>query len=210
MLPKKISGQFHSHLTLSASKEEAQIARNLIGGKVTIIELERAEREQVDVMLTNYYVTGFHDLKDSEDVLVAVKARAKILRENGVEVKRVKLEHEILESLTQEEIQLSLEKSSYVEVHIKVEIASDKNDALKAAMSERGWHPSRNPRDKMGETVLQFINRRFYDETNYQRVEDEVKNALDFINMFAKVRNVSIETAIYDSNDELDRWWMER
>jgi len=211
-IAKPLAGKFHSHLTLKATLEEAERARNLVSGKVTIIELERAERQQVDVMLTHHFVAGHKGLEDHHDVMASLAAKAVQLRESGIDVIRVKLEHELLHPKSDPgDVQASLDMSDYTEVHVKLRVVPSKLEQLKTAIPEagiEGWHPSRNPRQQDEDAAIQFINRRFYGCNNLQKIEEETDRLVAHMVHWAEVLEVKVETAIADDNGELDRWWM--
>lgn len=228
-IDRPLSGHFHSHLTMKCTLEEAERAQALVGGKVTVIELERAKREQVDVMLTHYYVVSHRGLDDHYDVIASLKSKASQLGASGIDVTRVKLEHELLHpKAPPEEIQTSLDVSDYIEVHVKCRIGlsepppkdtfnhlperkaalQDKLETIKALVSEEGWYPSRNPRQQEADTITQFVNRRFYGERDLAVVEDNTDYIVALLAKHCEIAEVKLETAIYDDNGDLDRWWM--
>ena len=205
---RPIAGKFHSHLTLRATDAEAERARALVGGKVTIIELERAGREQVDVMLTHHFVVGNRGLDDHHDVINSLKAKASQLEESGIEVVRVKLEHELFDPRSDRgDREASLGMSTYVEAHIKCLVRQENLPSLKSVAAKCDWHASRNPWQQSGDVVTQFINRRFYEPECIERVEVGVDWMVSEVTSLCQVVEVKIETAIMDSNDEVDRWW---
>lgn len=209
---RPIAGKFHSHLTLKASRAEAERARALVGGKVTIIELERAERQQVDVMLTHHFVVGNRGLDDHVDVINSLRSKARQLNDSGIEVVRVKLEHELLDPRSaMADRQASLAMSSYIETHIKCKVDPESLVELKEKAAALGWHPSRNPWQQSDTVITQFVNRRFYDLQGkpLSVFEDRADHMVEVLSNYCQVAEVKIETAIVDSNANLDRWWAE-
>ena len=79
-----------------------------------------------------------------------------------------------------------------------------------SAASAVGWHPSRNPFAKSeGDQVVQFVNRRFYGLTTLAEIDREVDGILPIVTTYAELVEVKYETAVYDSNEKHDGWWME-
>ena len=234
--PWPLVGKFHSHLTLRGSEEEVRRAAKLVGGKVTYIDLSRMDstRKQTDAMVTNHYLTGAHGLEDEHDVLNLLKAKAKQLVDSGIEVTRVKLEYDVYGKKSPvSDAGRALQRLPYTEVHIKTIIPhkQEKVDDLLGSLmdegpkvdhelrsqvmtlaGERGWHPSRNPFDNNAKGLTQFVNRRFYVEDGpftWETVDRQIDEVVRAIRgKGVQVKEIKYETAIYDSNDDVDRWWM--
>lgn len=204
-------GKYHSHLTIKGTEKEAERARDLVGGKVTIIELERSQVQQVDIMLTHHFVAGNKGLEDHYDVLASLKAKAHQLSNSGINVIRVKVEHELFDERSRpEDVMVSLQISDYIETHIKCEVSHGDLSNLKAIASEMGWHPSRNPRQQGAETCVQFVNRRFYGILDLPSIEGAGAEIVARISPICKILEVKMETAIFDDNGGLDAWWMKQ
>lgn len=216
-IQQPVGGKLHSHLTLSCSLDEAERARKLVGGKVTIIDLSRVDssKNQTDVMLTHHFLVGKHGLEDHLDVLASLRAKAQTLRDTGILVSRAKLEHELLHPHSDpSEVSASLQQASYVEAHVKCKVDHKNLDALKRAASSFGWHPSRNPLHQQNDGVTtQFVNKRFYNETDLNPLEAQVDGLVSLLSGMpfqVDVCEAKIETALYDSNDQVDAWWMDK
>jgi hypothetical protein len=202
-----LTGKFHSHLTVETDKGN-DLAR-AVGGKLTTILLNRVDsgRQQVDPMITHHYVTGHKGLVDETDVLIQLKAHAHKIIELGGKVLRIKLEHEPLDILSDpNQVQESIETSIYTEVHIKTQMQKKDRDQMCALAAQHHWHPSTNPVNIEGDTVTQFLNRRYYGSVDLDEV---MKNNQDIILLLdVRVLETKIETARYDTNDARDKWWM--
>ncbi len=206
-----ISGKFHSHLTIEAnSKAEGERAAALVRGKITMIDLQRDGRKQTDYMITHHYVTGHQGLEDQYDVTALLKARAQQLKESGIRVLRAKLEHEMLDlQSNRRDIAASL-ASIYTEVHVKCVIDNDRQQHLINIAKAYGWHPSLNPFAVADDgKVTRFVNRRFYDDVALATIDRAVDELIPAIIPFAHIKEIKYESAIFDSNVEHDRWWMQ-
>jgi len=206
-----LTGKFHSHITLTCSFEEAETARELVGGKVTIIELERSQREQVDVMLTHYFlVKEESSINSVSDIIDRLKRHSILLGGYDINTVRIKLEHEILDDLSNpSQVQESIDCAEYTEVHIKCEVNNELLDVLKSTASDFGWHPSKNPLQQGREKSVQFINCRFYGDISIQSIQETIDTIVAEIENICTVIEVKVESAIFDDNGELDRWWVE-
>lgn len=203
-------GKFHSHLTISAkSDDEAKRAAALVKGKITVIDLSRGDKIQTDYMITHHYVTGFHGLEDSFDIISLLKSMARQINDSGISVTRVKLEHELLDARSdRRDIPSSLD-SIYTEVHVKCVLAESDRGKLITVASNAGWHPSRNPFSKSDDgKITQFVNRRFYGKSNLVDIDLIVDSIVKEISCIAEIKEIKYESAIFDSNEALDAWWM--
>lgn len=214
--PYPLAGKFHSHITMNVTDEyQAEAARELVGGKVTVINLEREDRKQVDMMLTHHYVTGKGPLRDYHDVVELLKRHGARLKEKGFEVTRLKLEHEPFDNRSPYQcIQSSFTDYEYIEVHVKVVVTgAHELMLLKQEAAEMGWHPSNNPFAKTKDgKLVQFLNRRWYkheDENDPNAVEAATETLVHNIShMITELKEIKYESAVYDSNINLDKWWM--
>lgn len=211
-----LAGKFHSHLTVQPrDAAEAERAAALSGGKLTVIDLSRGDRAQKDVMITHHYVTGARGLEDEVDVLAVLQARARQLRDSGISVTRVKLEHDLLDKASDPlDIDNSLARI-YTELHVKCAVLADHRDRLVGIAAEMGWHPSRNPfATREDGRLVQFVNRRFYvGDAPLRLAELDVSVETLVGGLLANVPDLWIEeakyeSAVYDSNEDHDRWWM--
>jgi hypothetical protein len=111
--------------------------------------------------------------------MASLKARAQQLRDSGIEVLRVKLEHEPFDPLSDpRDIQKSLTYSEYAEVHVKCLVPNEcARDTLMALNTDGPWRPSRNPFAKRDDGIVQFINRRFVDpvESHLSKADDSLE-----------------------------------
>lgn len=197
-----LTGHFHSHITTTSEPPSN------IGGKITVIEIEKDGQKQRDVMLTHHYVTGHKGLESAKDVLRLMRSHAEDLRKRGLEVTREKLEWEIPEEYD------SLAKDfPYVEVHVKCDISTDDRQELMEKSRDLGWHPSRNIYDRPARgTVTQFVNRRWYLETASKKISHIRQETCRLVSSLSspkvRVKDVKYEAALFDTNEDLDRWWM--
>lgn len=206
-----IAGKFHSHLTIEkpTSNLEMQRAAKLVNGKLTIINLSRDDNKQTDFMITHHYITGSRGLEDEHDVLSLLKLRARQIQEAGFKILRIKLEHEPLHQESNIDDILNSLSRIYTEIHIKCIIEFDLNENLINVSKEKNWHPSSNPFSKREDgRLIQFINKRIYGETNLFKVDLEVDKIVPVISSLCDIDEIKYETAIYDSNEDLDKWWI--
>lgn len=211
-----LAGKFHSHITLDSATplSEAERAAALSGGKLTTIHLERDGRQQVDLMVTHHYLTGARNLEDEHDVLNLLKARALQIGQSGATVTRVKLEHEPLDVRSdRSELSESLSRV-YTEIHVKCIVTPERLGMVVRNGAAAGWHPSKNPfATRADGQFVQFVNRRFYTTPgtplDMSLIDAEVAKLVLLIEHVASIDEIKYESAIYDSNDALDRWWMQ-
>lgn len=193
---------------------EAERAAALSGGKLTTIHLERDGRQQVDLMVTHHYLTGARNLEDEHDVLNLLKARALQIGQSGATVTRVKLEHEPLDVRSdRSELSESLSRV-YTEIHVKCIVTPERLGMVVRNGAAAGWHPSKNPfATRADGQFVQFVNRRFYTTPgtplDMSLIDAEVAKLVLLIEHVASIDEIKYESAIYDSNDALDRWWMQ-
>lgn len=204
-------GKFHSHLTIEAqSPAEAERAVRLVGGKLTVIDLSRDGRSQIDRMITHHFITGSRGLEDQLDIVAKLKAYALQLQASGVNVLRVKLEYDLLhEQSDRAQIAAALD-NVYTEVHIKCVLSAEERDDLVRVAASSGWHPSRNPFAKRDDgKLVQFVNRRFYDRgLTLAQIDAAVDAVVPKLLERCEIEEIKYETAVYDSNDNHDHWWM--
>lgn len=97
----------------------------------------------------------------------------------------------------------------YTEVHIKCVLPSARRDGLVSTAAASGWHPSRNPFAVLAdESVVQFVNRRFYGAVRVEEVDAAVDALVPLLTPIATIVEIKYEVAIYDTNELHDRWWM--
>lgn len=206
-----LTGKFHSHITIEGLPlAEAERAATLVGGKLTVIGLSRGGRTQTDMMITHHYATNARGLEDQYDIVALLRARGLQLEQSGVTVTRLKLEYDLLHDRSDRGQVSSALDNIYTEVHVKCVVDSDVRDVLMSAASAVGWHPSRNPFAKSeGDQVVQFVNRRFYGLTTLADIDREVDKILPVVTTYAGLEEIKYETAVFDSNEKHDGWWME-
>lgn len=205
-----LCGKFHSHLTVDAkSRAEAERAAALTGGKLTVIDLSRGERRQTDWMITHHYATGARGLEDQYDIEALLRARARQLEESGVKVLRAKLEYDLLHDRSDRgQVSAALD-NIYTEIHVKCLLPGARRGELCQVASRLGWHPSRNPFALREDgQLVQFVNRRFYGDTRLVDLDAAVDALMGPITTIVEVLEIKYETAVYDTNDQHDRWWM--
>ena len=207
-----LTGKFHSHITIQELPlAEATRAATLVAGKLTVIGLSRGTRGQTDMMITNHYVTDSRGLEDQYDITAVLRARQQQLEESGVTVERVKLEYDLLHDRSDRGQVTAALDNLYTEVHLKCDVALDRLSELTSGSSVVGWHPSRNPFAPSVEgRVIQFVNRRFYGQTTLTELDAAVDGVTPFVTSLATLVEAKYETAVYDSNELRDRWWMEK
>ncbi len=205
-----IIGKFHSHISIGAvSGSEnleplAKFCRESVGSKITVIDLYTFDgRAQKDCMVTKYYFT-----KTPDEIYKLIKdlhKTAEAISLLGYKVLRIKLEHESLPTFQE------FNKENYREIHIKMRIGkinyNKTMEFLKENSKKFGYVPSSNPMSIETETVHQFINIRYYDGDLYA-VNNRVNVLTDFLRAHdIDVEEVKMETAVFDTNIDLDRWW---
>lgn len=209
--PWSFTGHFHSHLTLRCTPQKAEAAAKLVGGKLTVIDLQGPKRQAQDIMLTHHFVTGHRGLVDHRSILLELHEKVRQLQAKKFEVTRIKLELEHLDPKSPREQLTDLARcATYVEAHIKCELLAA--DLPEIAEELRpGWALSRNPLSIQGETITQFFNLRVYrrdDPLFLHSVEPQVAHQEIWLKrMGCKVLESKIETAIFDTDQHHDEWW---
>lgn len=210
-------GNFHSHLTIKSDdidvlKKAATIAK----GKLTVIDLDAHGTQDRECMITNHFVTGYRGFDNADKIITHLKhLTSKINQTFDAEVIRIKLEHELFHprSLTSQ-INQSLYCYDYTECHIKVLIPpSMQLTQIKELAELFSWRVSSNPFSVSDDGIVQFINRRFYTkEYSSCDILQLINKSID--DMMIKLYNTGVdiierkvETAVYDSNVDLDAWW---
>ena len=176
-----LQGKFHVHLTVK-NKTDFKLPT----WKQTIILLSNDNKEQLDIMFTKHYFIPSNKTKSVEDIKRDVDKYVKELNSRGIEVIRVKLEHESLPTLSPSE-------SNYRECHIKV--LENKLTSI-----PEGFVKSKNP---IQEGVY-FLNKRWY-VGDISDIEHEVDLVVEFLK--EAVIEVKLESIVFDSNKRLDKWW---
>lgn len=210
-----LAGKFHSHITITAaSQDEADRAAKLTGGKLTVISLSRldqaAQKTQTDFMITHHYVTGVHGLEDQNDIVALLKSRGQLLVDSGVRVDRLKLEYDVTHPRNaSKDAPAACAAGIYTEIHIKCLVAEDFRKSLLQLATDAGWHPSRNPYATSPDgRLVQFVNRRFYGDVTLSSVDAEVDRVVPSLLVLADIEEIKYETAVFDTNEEHDKWWM--
>lgn len=203
-----IDGKFHSHITVHvAGDAEIERLRDFCRArrvKLTVIDLDDFRgRAQRDVMTTQHYrIEGDGAVRQ---ILSELQALTGELGEAGFEVVRVKLEHESLPTLP------VFDGTNYREIHIKLRIAPARFDEalawLREVSGQWGFVPSSNPRAIHGDHIVQFVNLRLYEGT-LAETEAVVESLVEALTAHGlDVAEVKQETAVFDTNLDLDRWW---
>jgi hypothetical protein len=205
---RELAGRFHAHLSVTATSETIEALRALCKSqrvKLTVVDLENlAGRSQTDVMTTSYHEDPAAGAVGR--VVERLSALSAALGEAGFDVVRAKLEHESLPSLQ------PYTAEHYHEVHVKLEIPAAGYDEAAAGLRElgqvHGFVPSRNPRERGAEWVMQFVNLRLYEGGQ----EDADRRVIDLLRALRaaghEVVEVKRETVVFDTHQQLDRWWI--
>lgn len=221
-----LTGKFHSHLTICPEdRQGAELAARKVGGKLTVIENMRpGGEERTDWIITHHYVTGYRDLTNAGDVLNVLKSYSTDLLRSGIPVIRVKLEHEMLDPRSDpQQIQLSL-SGQYTEVHVKCKIAEHLISYAGATAAAEKWHMSRNsilPANMEPGFVMVLLTIRYPGQTDtippqFLQIDDLVRNTVMLtqalrrdVNPDLELADARYESAVYDSNEAMDDWWMQ-
>lgn len=197
-------GHFHCHLTYLVAKDSSQ--EDVViphGWKNTVIVLSRVRRSMVDYMITKHYIIPsaktptIQAMRDDID-------RIKELLAKTNKVIRVKVEHETLPTIAPDE-------THYREAHMKVLFPNDLSPNLRCNfIALPGWQQSSNPNATTDKGDVYFFNRRFYEGTvtSVDKLIDEEINTMRILNPDYPVLEVKKESAIYDSNQDHDSWWL--
>lgn len=195
-------GMMHCHLTLAPSDKDP--VRK--GWKLHEIFLEKGHREQIDKMLTRYFLAdpeahrGSRNIKKSaREIVDAINIEEIALIGLGFDIVRAKLE---LDANIEDEVEFS----SYKEVHIPIHV-KDNEDSLRAITANLppGWVRSNNPNKKLEFGFKYYLNRRYYTGTGRD-------HKIDFEACIDVVRNnqygsPKVEIVLADSNHNRDAWW---
>jgi hypothetical protein len=178
---------YHFHITIKdiTSNQLVDLSNKIKGSKPTEIDLYNDSANQLDRMLTVYsgWVLEFtfeyaREVRDT-------------IQENGYEVDRIKIEKLIddFSSLREED------ESYYEEVHIKVV------DDEKVKNAEYPFFRKSNNPNEQG---VRFLNARCYDRESLGLVEEvieQIKNELEVV-------SIHYESVMFDSNPNVDSWWL--
>ena len=204
-----LRGRFHSHITVRATAAAlGAFCAERPGLKATVIDLaDFAGRAQQDRMVTAYHFSpggaeGMAHIGAQLDQTVAA------LQAAGLEVLRVKLEHEALPTLE------PFSPTRYREVHVKLRLDTADHaavmDRLRQHAARFGYVPSRSPAQHLdgGRSLHQFLNLRLYAGT-LADTQAQVAALHAFLTDDCGLEVVEIkqETAILDTAHDLDRWW---
>ncbi len=208
-----LTGKFHSHITITApSLAEAERGAKLTGGKLTVIDLGRDGRSQTDYMITHHYVTGVHGLDDENDIVALLRSRGQLLKSVGISVDRLKLEYDLTHPRnSSKDAAYAIDIGTYTEVHVKCLVQPKDRDALLHKARALNWHPSRNPYAKSPDgRLVQFVNRRFYKDVpcTLTDIDAAVDALVPAVQELCEVEEIKYETAVFDTNDAHDRWWV--
>lgn len=215
-LSAPLVGKFHSHLTIKCDTLEVlKEAASLAKGKLTVIDLAANKNVGRECMITNHFVTGYHGFDSSAHIIDHLKnVASKINSTLDAEVIRIKVEHELFHPRSlASQINQSLYQYDYTECHIKVLIPPTiPIDCIRQIAESANWRLSSNPFSVSDDGIVQFINKRFYTNDNsgcdiLTLINDSVDNMVRQIYPGVDIIECKIETAVYDSNADLDAWW---
>jgi hypothetical protein len=196
-----LTGKFHSHLTLDCCPEYVERSRRLVGGKVTVVDLQGGDNQQ-DVMLTHHFVSGRQGVTDHYSILRQLCDKAGLLATIGVNVLRTKLEFEYQDPHSQPvDMTVLGELALYAEAHVKM-----RPDLAISSSPLKNWALSFNH----DATDVQFFNRRIYRAESPQflsKIKHSTNVAAFGLALYGEVIEVKIEAAIYDDNPAHDVWW---
>ena len=201
----KLEGKFHSHITVMCDESQIDDLRLLcrqLYCKVTVIDLERGDRKQQDIMLTHYFHTKHGQYSTVEEIRSRLENDCATLKENGFNAVRIKLEHESLPTNDPT-------ADTYREVHFKCIMPSDDRDSIFQRMAEFDSTivPSSNPFEKMKDgNIVQFFNKRYYEGT-VEEVDQASNEIVAALNTMCTVKEVKRESVVFDTNLEHDKWW---
>ena len=156
-------------------------------------------------MATCYFV----DEAAGAVVRIAEKLVEKIsaLATDGWQVIRAKLEHESLPSLGR------YDATHYHEIHVKLRLPTTSYqrdyECLRSLGEQHQFVPSRNPLDTDDDGVTQFVNQRIYAGT-----QADADSSVDAMLVALKredfeVIEVKRETVVFDTDQQLDAWWIQ-
>lgn len=197
-----LRGRFHSHLTVRGGpSDRLERAAREVQAKVTVIDLAGDRRAEQDVMLTRYHLDDAPGaLGRIADALLAACAT---LEAAGIEVARVKVEHESEPSLSR------FDAERYHEVHIKLAVEAARFDAVYPWLTrgDHGWVASRNPRERRPDRVLQFVTLRCYDGDRADADARVARAAATLRDAGLEIVEIKRETAVLDTDLARDAWW---
>lgn len=200
-----LKGKFHSHITVMCDSDRIDELRLLcrqLYCKVTVIDLERGDRSQQDIMLTHYFHTKHGQYSSVEEIRSKLENDCVILKEHGFDAIRIKLEHESLPTNNPT-------ADTYREIHFKCVMPSTERDAIIQRMAEFDSTivPSSNPFEKLKDgNIVQFFNKRYYEGT-VEEVDQSSVMIEDHLNTLCTVKEVKRESVVFDTNLEHDKWW---
>jgi hypothetical protein len=202
-----LHGKFHSHLTFDTDDLDMlqDISKNL-KGKLTIIDLINGKHGR-EHMITNHFLTGYKGHTNSNQIIESLKTMSLGIKNIfNIDTLRIKLEHELYHPKSHpNEIFSSLNNFDYCESHIKLLLKN--YDDILPLVDGTDWRLSSNPLSRNDNGTVQFINRRFYDNKNY--LDDEIKMMTTQLkSAMIEILEVKVETCVYDSNQDLDAWWV--
>lgn len=190
----ELDGRFHAHLTILTDKPNFECPK---GWKVTIILLRKGDVEQQDIMITKHFVKGTPKTPKTLSIYVDCE-RAKLeLEYAGHKVIRTKIEHESLPTFAPSE-------AHYRECHVKI-----KKPVGTKLIAVPGFVESNNPMEVTDTHSTVFLNARFY-SGSVNEVDETVDSMIDQVrklNPLCTILEAKKESAIYDSNLNLDKWW---
>jgi len=202
-----LQGRFHAHITCAPPADGLDAlaafcrARRV---KLTVIDLaDWRSRQQRDVMTTSYHrARGPGALGRVLDQLTGL---GRALLAEGFSPTRFKLEHESLPTLP------TFSPSAYREVHVKLRVPDADHPRAMAWLASHGpawgYVPSRNPRERRGGFVHQFVNLRLRDG-GLAEAEERARALVEHLRGGGlEVIEVKAETAVLDTAQALDAWW---
>lgn len=194
----ELQGRFHSHITIP--KEYGTVDLGIQGKRTPITLIKNGEEVDTQYMLTHYFVAGdFGKIKGRFSNYAHIRSdlenKVKVLESRGVPVLRLKIEHEIYDDpYTEEDALSSLQGCLYSEIHARF------NKTLHRLLDPT-WEISFNELDKNGDI---FYTKRFFNPIKAKDALSEYEK----LKLFSP-KELKIETALLDTNPELDKEWLE-
>jgi hypothetical protein len=196
-----VIGKFHAHVTVEADDRLADFCKGR-SIKVTAIEDQRPGATRLTWMTTSYYSDEEPGAYDR--TVAKLKVLASSLSQAGFSVLRSKLEHESLPTAE------PFSKNNYREFHVRISLPADRvaearEDIRKdAETADLKCFMSKN---QMAGKLDQFVSFRCYDGS----VRDADWRLGALLNILGgrgyNPIEVKRETAVYDTNPEMDDWF---
>lgn len=198
---RDVTGKFHAHVTVEADDRLADFCKGR-SVKVTVIEDQRPGSTRLTWMTTSYYLDEESGAYDR--VVAKLESLSSSLSQAGFSVLRSKLEHESLPTAE------PFSKSVYREFHVRISLPADRaaearEDIRKDA--ESAGLKCFMSKNQMADKLNQFVSFRCY-EGPVRDAEWKLGALLNILGGRGyNPVEVKRETAVYDTNPEMDDWF---